>query len=269
MKTKAGLIILIVICLGLGIALLQRNRQAAEEHQQDLTAILDLSNHWVQASAKINEAEQVNLALQKDLADRKTDISKLSNELSQASESLNKTAKNVADLQAALKTAQDEMAKRDTKIAELESQNQNLDKQASDLKTSITGLETQISDTQKKLAASEGDKSFLEGELKRLMAEKADLERKFNDLGVLRAQVHKLKEEMTIARRLAWIRDGIFANSEEKGAQKLMQPGLTVASAKPPTNAYDLNVEIKSDGSVKIIEPLTNAVPSVVKPGSR
>ena len=26
-----------------------------------------------------------------------------------------------------------------------------------------------------------------------------------------------------------------------------------------PTNNYDLNVEIKSDGSVKVIPPLTNA----------
>src|ERR1700730_15742441 len=101
MKTKVGLIILIVICLGLGIALLQRNKQAAEEHQQDLNAILDHSNHWVQASAKLHEQEQVNLALQKDMGDRKTDISKLSNELSQASESINKSAKSVADLQAA------------------------------------------------------------------------------------------------------------------------------------------------------------------------
>ena len=35
-------------------------------------------------------------------------------------------------------------------------------------------------------------------ELKRLMAEKAELERQFNDLAVLRAQVSKLKEELSI-----------------------------------------------------------------------
>ena len=55
------------------------------------------------------------------------------------------------------------------------------------------------------------------------MAEKAELERQFNDLAVLRAQVSKLKEELSVARRLEWIRQGLFASTEQRGAQKLMQ----------------------------------------------
>jgi len=61
-------------------------------------------------------------------------------------------------------------------------------------------------DTERKLAASEGDREFLLAELKRLQAEKVDLERQFNDLALLRDQIRKLKDELSIASRLEWIR---------------------------------------------------------------
>src|SRR5205807_1819124 len=147
-------------------------------------------------------------------------------------------------------------AKRDGKIAELEGQNDDLSKKMTDLNTSITSLESQIDDTKKKLAASEGDRDFLLNELKRLQTEKAELERKFNDLAVLRDQVRKLRDELSIARRLEWIRRGLYGS--EKGAERL-QKGL--ASAGPQTN-YDLNVEIKQSGGTKIIPPGTNPPPA-------
>ena len=89
--------------------------------------------------------------------------------------------------------------------------------------------------------------------MKRLQTEKAELERKFNDLAVLRDQVRKLRDELSIARRLDWIRRGLYGS--EKGAEKL-QKGL--AAAGPQTN-YDLNVEIKQSGGAKIASPSTNA----------
>jgi len=94
------------------------------------------------------------------------------------------------------------------------------------------------------------------------MTEKTELERQFNDLTVLRAQVAKLKEDLSIARRIEWIRQGLFANSDQKGAQKLMQgvgAPTTQARATPPRPKYDLNVEVRSDGSVRVIPPATNA----------
>ena len=98
-----------------------------------------------------------------------------------------------------------------------------------DLNTSITSLESQIDNTKKKLAASEGDRDFLLNELKRLQTEKAELERKFNDLAVLRDQVRKLRDELSIARRLEWIRRGLYGSA--KGAEKL-QKGLAAAGSQ-------------------------------------
>ena len=253
MKTKVTFIILIAIAVGLGVGLISLKNQANEQHQTDVEKILSNSNEWVHTTALLDDQQQKNLALEKEMTARKTELAKLSNDLSQTSESLSKT-------ETALKTAMEENAKRDAKINELESQNQTLDKQAVDLKGSIASLETQISATEKKLATSEGDKAFLQKELKRLIAEKTELERQFNDLAVLRAQVHKIKDELSIARRLEWIREGLFASEEQKGAQKLMQ-GFSAGVTRPPlsTNKYDLNVEVKSDGTVTVIAPLTNA----------
>jgi len=90
------------------------------------------------------------------------------------------------------------------------------------------------------------------------MAEKAELERQFNDLAVLRAQVRKLKSELSISKRLEWIRQGLFATGEEKGGQVLTQMHNTSSNAKP-AYSYDLNVEVSADGTVKVIPPLTNA----------
>jgi hypothetical protein len=85
-------------------------------------------------------------------------------------------------------------------------------------------------------------------------------------LKVLRAQVAKLREDLDISRRLAWIREGFFARADQKGAQQLMQkpaPAIggtnaTVARAKPAAN-YDLNVEVNSDGTVKLMPANTNS----------
>jgi hypothetical protein len=99
------------------------------------------------------------------------------------------------------------------------------------------------------------------------MAEKAELERQFNDLAVMRAQVRKLKEELSIARRLEWIREGIFANAEMKGAQKLMQGSAVGGTTASQTNKYDLNVEVNADGTVKVIAPInTNNPPQTNQP---
>ena len=253
MKGKAVVVILIVACGILGISLLLRNQRANQQRDTDAETILSLSNKWVDTSSRLDEQKQVNVALEKDLTDRKAEITRLTNVLVRTEGSLTKTSQT-------LEATKVELAKRDAKIAELESQNQALDRQATDLSTAITNLNSQIADTERKLAASEGDKTFLEGELRRLMAEKAELERRFNDLDALRAQVKKLKEEMSVARRLEWIRKGLFG--EEKGAQKLMEPSPPPATATARSPHYDLNVEITEDGSVRVIPPLTNRPPT-------
>lgn len=255
MKNRMGLLLLIVICVGLTVALIVTQTQSAREQQTSLESIVTFSNKLDKTTYDLTEQRQVNTLLTNELDASRAQSASLSNQLTQVSDNLAKTEA----------TMKEEIARRDTKIADLENQNQALDQRAVDLSSAITNLTSQIEDTQKKLAASEGDKAFLEKELQRLMAEKAELERQFNDLTVLRAQVAKLKEELNIQRRLDWIRQGIFARAEKKGAEQLIErTPPTVASAAPASSAgksqptFDLNVEVGADGSVRVIPPQTN-----------
>jgi chromosome segregation ATPase len=260
MKNRIGAILLVLVCIGLGIGLMTIKRRADKQKATDSETIVTLSNNWSVASGKLDEQKQVTTLLEKDLENQKKEFVDLTNNFAQVSA-------NLARTEATLEASKKEVAKLEAKISDLENQNQVLDKKSADLSTAITNLTTQIGDTQKRLAASEGDKAFLEKELKRLMAEKAELERQFNDLTVLRAQVSKLREELSIARRIEWIRQGLFANVEQKGAQRLMQ-GLAAPQAKAPRPNYDLNVEVSADGSVKVIPPVTNS-PLATNPPAR
>jgi len=259
MKNRIGVLVLVLVlvCAGLGIALIAIKRQAADEQVRLTEKNVDLSNSLVRTNEALELQKQVNAALESDRDKRMKEAAALTNRYVESLATLAQVSNNLVKTEVALKASQEETAKRDVKIADLEAQNQTLDKQAVDLSTAITNLTTQIEDTKRKLATSEGEKGFLDKELKRLMAEKAELERQFNDLAVLRAQVSKLKDELSVARRLEWIRQGLFAATDQKGAQKLMQ-GTAPAPAKAPKPAYDLNVEISSDGSIKVIPPLTN-----------
>lgn len=257
MKGKIGVIVLAILCVGFGVGLLIRHSKAVREEQASEARIMQLSNDVVQTQAKLNEQLKVNITLETNLAVRAVEAETLSNKLATTSTTL---ARTEADAQAAAESAKQEIAKRDAKIADLEGQNDEMTKKMGDLNTAIAGLETQIADTQKKLELSEGDREFLTKELRRLQAEKAELERQFNDLAVLRDQVRKLKDELSIARRLEWIRRGLYGS--EKGAEKL-QKGLAAA---PGQTNFDLNVEIRQDGGATVVKPETNAPANAAPP---
>jgi NAD(P)-dependent dehydrogenase (short-subunit alcohol dehydrogenase family) len=256
MKKRIEVIILVLVCLGLGVVLVAVKKQAAQEQRAHEDEVNSLSNRLVLAKSKLGEEVQRSTTFEKDLAETKRAFSDLTNTFTQVSANLSQASADLAKTEAALKAKDEEVKKRDAKIADLENQNQALDKRAFELGASITNLTVQIEDTRRRLAASEGDKALLESNLKHLLAEKAELERQFNDITILRTQVNKLKDELTVARRLEWIRVGLFAGSEQKGAQKLIEGinPLRLLSRTPKAN-YDLNVEVGSDGTVKVIPP--------------
>ena len=261
MRNRLGIIILILICVGLSIGLIWSQKHADDQRAADAERIAGYTDRVTDVEANLHDLREVNAILEKERVEKEVQLQQLTNLNAQVSQDLKK-------VQATLKNTEEEMTKqvaqRDARIAELQNENQALDEQAVGLSTSITNLTRLIEDTRQKLAASEGDKAFLERELQRLMAEKAELERQFNDLEILRTQVARLKDEMRISRRLDWIRKGLTGHTERKGAEQLMR--MSAASARAgsetppaPKPTYDLNIEISSDGSVRVIPPLTNA----------
>jgi chromosome segregation ATPase len=173
-----------------------------------------------------------------------TNLSVRTEELSSASNNLNKLnaelARTQKEMQAAAEAARADIERRDAQIAQLTTETNAMTQKMDDLNASIGKLGKQISDTERKL-----------------QVEKAELERQFNDLAALRTQVAKLKEELSIARRLEWIRLGIYGASEKKGAEKLMAGSTGPAK----TNNFNLNVELKQDGGAQIVNPPANTPP--------
>lgn len=265
MINRLGVIFLTVCCAALVVVLVVVTKNATKQHEADIGNITSLSNSVVTTRLQLSNQQATNASLVKDFASKEKAYEEavvtLTNKYITLGGELDRT-------EASLKTAKEIIAQRESKIADLEHQNQSLNDRADELSASITNLNSQIADTKQKLATSEGDKTFLQSELKRLMAEKADLEKQFNDLAVLREKVAKLRDEMTLSRRLDWIRRGVYTTSEQKGAERLMKANneptfsnSTNTSPSPKPNRYDLNVEVNSDGTLRVIPPPTNAAP--------
>lgn len=245
---KALIAILLIVTLALGAGLLYRHTNAQKESKKAGETINQLTTKVDETERKLAEQTAVNTVLDRDLAARTQQLLETSNTLVTVTATL---AKVREEAQVAATNAAAAIAKRDARINELETQRDDLTKRMTDLNGQITGYESQIADIQRKLTASEGDREYLLRELKRLQREKNDLERQFNDLAMLRDQVRKLRDELSVSRRLDWIRRGLYGTL--KGAERL-QNGFN-----PGTNRnYDLNVELKESGGVNVV-PQTNA----------
>ena len=260
---KLGIVILVAACIGLAIGLIVMKHQADEQQKSSSNTILDFSNQLVDARQHLDEANQVNLSLNSDLATNREISLDLSNSLAQSANALASTT-------ASLQSAQEQITNLDGHLSDLEAQNEVLDQRVAELTNNIMSLDTQIAFTQTKLLASETNNEFLEGELKRQIDQKEELQHTFNDLDDVRTQVKKLKTDLLVARRLEWMREGVDPTKITKGGEILMQrtapaTAATKSSAQsdkiaPPLGTnFDLNVEVSSDGSVHVIPPLTNA----------
>lgn len=247
---KALIAILVILCIALGVGLFYRHTTAEKQIRQDTETIMTLTNKISETERKLAEQSAVNTALESELATRVKQLTETSNMLVTVTANL---AKVREEAQIAATNAAADIAKRDARINELETQRDDLTKRMTDLNAQITGLDTQIGEYQRKLAASEGDREYLLRELKRLQQEKNDLERQFNDLAMLRDQVRKLKDELSISRRLDWIRRGLYGSL--KGAERL-QKGF-VSPANTNRQNFDLNVELKQSGGVNVVPKTT------------
>ena len=266
MKIKIVIILLATICIGLLVALFATKKVADDQRTRDTAAILDFSNQLVTASISLDDVRQVNLMLTNDLSTVHQTATVLSNNLVA-------TASLLSNTKASLSVAEVQIVNLNGRITDLEAQNKALDDRAVELTNRLAELNTLIAATQHKLAGSEANNAFLATELQKQLAQKAELERNFNDLNVVRAQVRKLRDELVITRRLEWIKNGTSPGTQPKGAEALMQrrsvsvsPANTTAVkaatsaglAAKPASQYDLNVEVGSDGSVHVLPATTN-----------
>jgi chromosome segregation ATPase len=254
MKIKIAIIILIVACAALAIALFATKKQGDEQHTADVTSINSFSNQVVEANDHMKELNQANLALNNDLTQVRQQSTEISNSLVQVSTTLEETRVSLA-------TAQTQITNLNDQVTTLEARNNALNARAVQLTNDIAQLNELIEITKAKLARSEKNNAYLQEALQKQMALKAELEHKFNDINEVRAQIQKLKEEIFSARRAQLNKND--TTSGKKGAELLRMFSTPAPTVTTPRRAVasDLNVEVGSDGSIKVIPPLgaTNA----------
>jgi predicted RNase H-like nuclease (RuvC/YqgF family) len=240
---KQFLVILSIVCLGLGVGLVLRHTRAQEQLASARAQALSVSNQLAEVHVRLTEQEKLASYLQSNLTEKATQLAVATNTLTQVSASL-------ATTQNDMKAAQAELQAKVARVAELEAQNDEATRKLSELAGSINTLEAQIVETRRKLDASEGDRIYLTKETSRLQADKAELLRQFNDLAVLRAQVALLKEEAVINERLALMSKGLYHIAGGKGAQGLMKKATIEQKTNP-----QLDVEIDQKNGTRVVQP--------------
>jgi TolA-binding protein len=271
MKSNLAAILLVLACAGLAIvSWLQYQTHASQTHHLD-TTINNYSNRVATLEETLDQDKSVRSILESNLVaiqlKASNDLAVAQTKIASTAESLDKAQAEAKAAAAAVAAAAQAIDEKNKKIAELEGQNTELDKQSSDLHSAITNLEAQIRDTQKKLDASDGTNKLLSEQLERLRAQKEELERKLSDLASLKEQVRLLKENLSIARRLDYIRQGIFDFVNQKGSGRMMNPLPPGPPAVTNTNK-SLDVEIHQSGGVRIISPATTNAPAAGAPSS-
>jgi peptidoglycan hydrolase CwlO-like protein len=241
MNSKIIIPILAVIALGLGVLAFVNHNKIKDQG----VTIATYSNDVVTTKTQLLDLQEVQKTTKADLEKRNDEFAGLTITHSNALLTLAKTETELKATEDSLKLSKVKVAELDSRIGKLESDNREYEAQTTELTNKIANLNVQIAATEQKLASAEGDKALLQKELSKLLGEKADLEKKLNDLKFLKQQVAQLKAELSIANRLRFIREGLFAPGEKKGGQLLVERNTT----PPPTNNFNLNVEIHSDGT--------------------
>ena len=163
-------------------------------------------------------------------------------------------------------SAQDkEISALNSKLSTAQNKNRDYDSKIKDLNSQMADKDRAIDDIGRRLKSTEEDRDHLLLEQKKLIAEKAELEKQFQDILVLRQKVQQLQVELMASKKLEWLRRGFYGGARKKGGSRLMGMGKKSQSKTVSPNA-DLNVEVRRDGTVKIVPIETNSPPNGATP---
>src|ERR1017187_5445860 len=115
MKNRIGLIalVLVLVCLGLGIALIAIKRQAADQQNELAVTNGALSNNLVVANEQLGQATQKYAEVGIEREKQKKELEDWAGNYSKLSSNLSEVSNNLAKIEVALKASQEETAKRE------------------------------------------------------------------------------------------------------------------------------------------------------------
>jgi len=298
MNNKTAVVVLVGLCVLLGLGLLMRHNTAVETKKKDDGTIAELEGTVKKTTSELTTQKQVNEALTKtnetittNLAAKTDEARRLAAHVETTTTELNQTKTALTKAEAALNTEmakakadaeaaatryaaldaskKQELAKRDASIKDLQDTRdqlnakiEGLNADIAKLNATIGTLNTRITFVEGELKTAKDDKGFLTKELQRMQGERTEMERKMNDLTFLREQISTIKSDQAVARRVDWMRRGIFMD-ERKPATLLKDNLQPLTSVKPTkTKGSQLNVEVHRDGTVTIKAPAAAPKPA-------
>ncbi len=134
MKSNAAivtaLVVLILLCAGLGITLVVTQKKAVQQQKETQDVLVRMTNDLMQTHSKLTSQVVTNMTITTNLVIRTEEVKTLSNELGTTRAELTKTKR---DAEVAAQVAQEQLAKQSSKISTLESENEDLNKRMTDL----------------------------------------------------------------------------------------------------------------------------------------
>jgi len=173
-------VVLALACIVLVISLIVIKRGDDAQHENDSSAITDLSNQLDSAQTKIAIGSGTILVFSNRLDESQSASLTFSNQLIQAESTLALDTEQITNLS--------------RQVAEMESENQILGQRAMDLTNQVAGLTKQIALTETDLDQANKDYALLENRFRRDVAERIVVERKFNNLSALQIQMEEVKD---------------------------------------------------------------------------
>jgi chromosome segregation ATPase len=202
--------VLALVCTVLVIALIVMKRGDNAQHENDAGAIAGFSNQLTSAQVQIASCNGTILTLSNRLDESRSASLTFSNHLIKAESTIVLDTEQITNL--------------NQQVAEMESENQTLGRRVMDLTNQMASLTGLITLTGASLDQANTNYALLENRLRRDVAERIVVERKFNNLSELQAQMQKLKKNPAEAISS----DSIYAG---------------------------LGVEVKSNGTFHVISP--------------
>jgi len=201
---------LAIVCTVSILSFILMKRSDDAQHENDAGAIADFSNRLDSAQTQIAVCEGAILTFSNSLAESQSASLTFSNQLMEAESTI------------ALGTAQ--ITNLNRRTAEMESENQTLSQRIMDLTNQVTGLTKQIAVTQVSLAQAKKDYSLLENRLRADVAGRIVVERKFNNLLELQAQIQNLKKNPAEAISADNIYTGLGVEENSNGTLRVISP---------------------------------------------
>lgn len=220
---KAFVIILSLVCAGLAYGLYQSSTSAGRQATEAEARLNTFTNKVSELETKVvfekSNAGHAQSNLQYLVSVRTGELANTSNRLVQLN-LLYRAAQTDA------RAAQSEAQSLAARLAVLEAERDGLQRNVA----AIPVLERKVAEAREKLASTVSERNALLQEAGKLEVDKADLQRKLEDIGFLRVQLTKAEENAALQRRLA--KAGHNAPVDTKGKLELLDDG-TVRPAIP------------------------------------